>query len=365
MTKLIFHIGWPKTGSTAIQQYMHKNAAVLERGGIYFPPNIFNPANPDDPHNAELGKVVRGAAHSAIFGELFDAKAVQRNGLKPGALNGAFANALEATQARGAHTLVLSNENVFWGTGTVSRAAFPAALFEHEVEVVAYYRRYDKYYPSLFKQLVKAGSTLDRMFEEFAAFRRRDKGATQPQPVSHAKFWRDEMGFKVSMRPYDQIGRGLIDDFLTLCGTGAMDQALRDEMVDPSAAQANPSFSDAVTLFVLELARRVPPPMLNRVRARLREINANGALQMDLPRLRLMSDETQAWLIEEYNRDQEELASEGFIEQATPIAPPAPDPDAPPFRDSLTTEELMTALNGLPKPMADRVRGRLKANAAS
>lgn len=43
---LFLHAGPPKTGSTAIQQFFHRNRAVLEGLGLYRPQNQHQPPRP-------------------------------------------------------------------------------------------------------------------------------------------------------------------------------------------------------------------------------------------------------------------------------------------------------------------------------
>ena len=349
MGRIVFHVGWPKTGSTSIQQYMTTHRAALEEAGFYWPPNVVNPADHSrDARSQTVREEMKGASHSVILKELAPAPIGKRGQKVAGEmLAGAFDNALEVFERSGCHTMVLSNENTFWRSHDIAEDHLPNRLSQHTVEFVAYFRRYDQYYPSLFKQRIKAKDL--RM--DFAAFLQRRLAA--PRPLQHVRKLTDLFGGRVIVRSYDAASRAIIPDFLRTLG---VPDSFHADNRDAVSTQRNPSFSDLLTLFVLDFQRRgVPADLAEETWERLRKLNKNGKLPADLPKLVLASEATRRELLDHYNADLRDLRAAGLADL------PEVDPGTiattdEPGRDQLTDHDWNIVVEALPGPLRRRMR---------
>jgi hypothetical protein len=143
MANLIVHIGAPKTGTTAIQQYLLKNRDALARQGVLYP----------------MGGLYK-SGHHVIGAAIFPGRGNRLEGVSR---DEALARSLEQIRteiARQApHTVILSTEYL-WGelsAANVQRLLKPFA--DHSVKVIAYLRRQDLLAQSLYVQAVKGGLT--------------------------------------------------------------------------------------------------------------------------------------------------------------------------------------------------------------
>jgi hypothetical protein len=145
--KVILHIGCRKTGTTAIQYLLYTNRALLrERHRINYP---------------ERGLMKMRAHHAAAWA-LLGRDDPQRPGLAPGA--GAFADMLRETEERGCGTMLVSSEVLSQGD-PAAPARIAGAFAPHEVEIIAYARRQDRYIEARHNQRIKSGRTKMRLGE--------------------------------------------------------------------------------------------------------------------------------------------------------------------------------------------------------
>jgi hypothetical protein len=351
MGRIVFHVGWPKTGSTSIQQYMTTHRDALKEAGFYWPRNFVNPGDLGDPRSQTVRGEMKGASHSVILKELTPAPIGKRGQKVAGEmLSGAFDNALDVFERSGCHTMVLSNENTFWRSRDIARDHIPTRLSEHAVEFVVYFRRYDQYYPSLFKQRVKAKD----LRQNFAAFLERRLAA--PRPLQHIRTLTDLFGGRVIVRSYDAASRAIIPDFLRTLG---VPDSFHADNKDAVSTQRNPSFSDLLTLFVLDFQRRgVPADLAEETWERLRKLNKHGRLPADLPKLTLASEATRRELLDHYNADLRDLRAAGLA--ALPEVDPGTIATADePGRDQLTDSDWNAVAEALPGPLRRRLRVKL------
>jgi hypothetical protein len=349
MAKIVFHVGWQKTGSTSIQQYMSTHQAALKEAGFYWPPNVVNPADPDDPRNKAVRQQMRGASHSIILKELTSDPARPRGQKVPGELlAGAFENSLEAFARSGCHTMVLSNENVFWRSHGIGRERLPERLADHEVEFVVYFRRYDHYYPSLFKQRVKTKKDYKTTFAKLLK-----QQLEAPRPRLQVQKLTDLFGGRVIVRSYDAASRAIIPDFLRTLG---VPDSFHTDNKDAVSTQRNPSFSDLLTLFVLDFHRRgIPADLAEETWERLRKQNKNGKLPADLPKLTLASEATRRELLDHYNADLRDLRAAGLADLPE-VDPGTIATTGEPGRDQLTDSDWNAVAEALPPQLRRRLR---------
>jgi hypothetical protein len=348
MGKIVFHVGWPKTGSTSIQQYMSTHRAALKEAGFYWPVNVVNPGDLRDPRSQTVRGEMKGASHSVILKEITPAPIGKRGQKVAGELlAGAFDNALAVFERSGCHTMVLSNENAFWRSQDIARERLPKRLSEHAFEFVVYFRRYDQYYPSLFKQRVKAND----LRLNFAGFL--ERRLNTPRPIQHIRTLTDLFGGRVIVRSYDAASRAIIPDFLRTLG---VPDSFHADNKDADSTQRNPSFSDLLTLFVLDLHRRgVPADLAEETWERLRRQNKNGKLPGDLPKLSLTSEATRRELLDHYNTDLRDLRAAGLADLPE-IDPATIAVAGEPGRDHLTDSDWNAVTEVLPGPLRRRLR---------
>jgi|GEM_PF-4160392 len=280
MSEIIFHLGWPKTGSTALQGHLARNKKDLEQAGFYVPPNLYDPLDPDSSKTTELRQYARGRSHSLILHELIGASGrLGQRGLKDTSdLAGAFDNAITAFEASGCKTMILSNEMMFWASQSMVYGHMPKRLANYSLRGLAYARRYDRYFTSLYRQNVKAGNVSERTFSDFIKQRRKERKSGIEKPASHLERYKN-LGIEVDLRSYDDVGKNMIRDAMTFFGAP-------DELCEPVhvPTSANPSFSDAQSIFVLEMNRRVKnKKRVELATTRMRSRNKAGELSIDLP----------------------------------------------------------------------------------
>jgi Sulfotransferase domain len=202
---LILHIGTPKTGTTAVQRFLHRNRHALTEYGFH------QATTP--PHNLGHANSIADALYAS------DHRAVQ-----------AFlASHVRSARQRGADTVLISAENFYvrnvllaMQRGEVCRNALEddrrvveklLALLPDELatcRIVCYFRRPDRYAESLYNQHVKRG-VIDGTFDEFLS---------RIEPVLHydtcVRSWADVFGRRnFAVRLYDTVKNDVVGDFVT------------------------------------------------------------------------------------------------------------------------------------------------------
>jgi len=142
------HIGFEKTGTTSIQQFLHRNRGELAKKGFYHPVSL------DTPNNTFL--YVAAADEDRIN----DAHKIVRRGLSAEAFRAKVALDLSAELKGRGGTLVLSNEHMH------SEVRSPAAVTRlkdllrphcKEIKILAYVRRQDRVAVSQYSTALKVG----------------------------------------------------------------------------------------------------------------------------------------------------------------------------------------------------------------
>jgi len=201
-TKLILHIGTSKTGTTALQYFLHANAKTLLDRGIYY-------AAPADEFNFNSVTNLQLLSGADKFGAF-------------------FSRYLRAAEQGGARTIIASSENLYsigylarvmakrssadalseeWNSIERLRASIPA---EMECRVLCYVRRPDHWLESMYNQNVKrgvlfAGDIIDYLntIEDMLDYSR------------CLSIWREVFGSSAcSVRVYESALPNLIDDFM-------------------------------------------------------------------------------------------------------------------------------------------------------
>lgn len=346
--RIAFHLGWPKTGTTALQYVLQERADAIRESGVYVPPNILDPSNPDDSRNEELRTYIKGRSHSTISNELMGINDFARDrGLDDKtAVAGAFDNAVKAFAQSDCSNMALSHEGLFWSSQKLPRGFFDRYAQDYRIDGLAYARRYDSYLVSLYRQNIKSGFAKPQTFAEFVDTRLSPRRGARNRVLMHLEAFR-ELGIRVELRSYDERRNEVLEDALQFFGVEPKSVPTN---VPPNLS--NPSLADEVALFIFELQRRLDRPMLIRKAVReMQKMNRTGGFQLDLPRLTVLNDEIQTYLVKRYNEDMAEV-SEYCGHEFRPQEVRKSSSDRR-FAERLTTREYDAALASLPAEIRD------------
>jgi hypothetical protein len=199
--KLLLHIGTPKTGTTAIQRFLHRNQCALTEYGFHYA----------TPHGSDNANDVANALG------IGDSRAVQTF----------FARQVKSARRRGADTILISAENFYARNVLVAmqrQQVLPNALERDRMfvetlravlpdeiatpRIVCYFRPPDRYAESLYNQHVKRGVIVGT-FDQFVSL------------IEQALFydtcmrsWADVFGqSNCVVRLYDTVKTDVIGDF--------------------------------------------------------------------------------------------------------------------------------------------------------
>ncbi len=148
--RIILHLGAPKTGSTSLQYYLSENREVLESAGVVYPERMIQGGQVDPLHTHLVQMRTRRNPDDA-----FDAARVRLAAL---------------FEARGAHSLLLSNESLLGEPYHDDKPGFfphhekwigeLVRLFDgYEVQVIYFIRNFTTFLPSYYVQYVRRGGT--------------------------------------------------------------------------------------------------------------------------------------------------------------------------------------------------------------
>lgn len=201
--KVILHIGWRKTGTSAIQYLLYTSRDLIRaRNRINYP---------------EAGLLGR-AHHMAAWRFLgMRPRAAQRVGpAGPLAREGTFRDMLRETANLGCGTMLVSSEVLSGADASLPKLA--RQLKGHSVEVIAYVRRQDRYIESRYNQRIKGGRLTMELAQDA-----RDLLATDTLDYhAHFRRWAAAFGREnVKAKVYDRDGfrqRDVRRDFLDALG---------------------------------------------------------------------------------------------------------------------------------------------------
>jgi len=205
MKRIIFHIGTPKTATTAIQNTLAANRDALRKKGVLYPATDRPPFPNHHKHNS-LFKAVSGSEFEA-----------ERNLI------------LSEFEASGCHTMVLSAEGL---SGVpLDRLGFLRQLAQgFETQTVCFLRRQDLFLESWWNQRVKRGDEADSV-EMF--YRQED---TQFR-IRYDRFLLDGWASFSTVSPvnFDQVKRnGVVTALTKICDLPALEEP-KPQNISPSA----------------------------------------------------------------------------------------------------------------------------------
>ena len=155
MARCIIHIGWHKTGSTALQMAAHRSSKALFANGLHYPAFNHN-------HGSAVFSALR-EGQDIYFPEVFVAPQPLRAGLCAKVAGQAFLDEIIDTAPD--VDLLLSGEDLC----LLEYAEIQALKSQlensfDEIEIVAYVRNHDGYLDSTVQQLVRMGFSLPELF---------------------------------------------------------------------------------------------------------------------------------------------------------------------------------------------------------
>ena len=217
--KIFLHIGWEKTGSSAIQSFLYGNAEWLSRKGYLYP------------------KLSIGPQHVELYWALSSPSPVRRHKM--------IGRMREIIEESDSDFIILSHERLHACDFTL----FCEMLRPHDVQVIAYLRRHDEALVSLFATFVRWGmlrvAPRKTLFLRFAREYLAGADYIWPLRAFSAGFGREN----VLVRVYDQdrfSSTSIVPDFMKLVGIQEMDGALW-----PNQRQ-NPSLTSQEMTYLLD-----------------------------------------------------------------------------------------------------------------
>ncbi|WP_430450444.1 hypothetical protein [Rhodophyticola sp.] len=156
MAKVFLHIGMNKTGSSAIQSYLHHNRQALKEAGLLWPETGLDMGGPGEGYHYRLSTALGFGAGPREAGDANERRALRK----------ALEAEIAASEAR---TVVISSEYFVLRRKPDMLAEFFDGL---DASVVVYLRRHDAWWPSLFAQAIKTTPKPPwrRSFESYHAF---------------------------------------------------------------------------------------------------------------------------------------------------------------------------------------------------
>jgi hypothetical protein len=219
MKKIYLHIGMPKTGSSAVQQFLSDNIKALEYHGFYYPKS---PSNTVAQH-------CLGAIHLAK-----DSDRYKRNGKK----EEKAAVVLMADIRRSKHQKILISSEYLW-------EVHPSILLEYfhdfEIAVIGYFRFPQKFSASIYQEFTK-NCRLQRTetLEEFLVHYPKDFMEEHCKRLEQWLSVKDKVDLRLKLFEKDNlVGGNVIYDVLAELG---LDPSVGFEGFN-SAKRANTSLS--------------------------------------------------------------------------------------------------------------------------
>lgn len=267
MAKVFLHIGMNKTGSSAIQTYLHHNRQVLKDTGLLWPETGRDRDGPGAGYHYRLSTALGFGAGPNQAGDADERRA----------LRVALEAEIAASEAR---TVVISSEYFVLRRNPEMLAEFFDGL---DTSVVVYLRRHDAWWPSLFAQAIKttANPPWRRSFESYHAFHaKRQEQYFEFGPLLDdmaAIFGRD----RIIACPYEsgQNQPNLVAHFLDRIGVPHL-----ADLVPPAAERVNVALSPR-SLSLIDFVQRaqIAPEIRGRIIHTIMQEDEGGAERALVP----------------------------------------------------------------------------------
>lgn len=337
MTKsVLLHVGLPKTGTTSIQDLLAAGSAEIEGDGVLFP--IVR----TDLREAGRAKGIGVGWHRAL--SMFVAGTP--GGLAPGEWEAWQAEFARFSADNRLHSLVLSQEGLFFGGRPERIAALMREIPAEKREIVLVVRPAHPWLTSLYEQFVRS---IVRTAEQPGDFHHALSYADQGFEGMIKRLESHVVGATVRVLAFDDLvaGEGLLVNFVRTLG---LPERLLARTADvPKTNSGLPQ--DMVAFLRAVNAAKVPHAEFVSIRGAL----ARAARRRTEPRVRaqIFPDALASQISERYQRDRDFLISRYGVTLKPAVAPAAETPlafDAAALRVACTpflTREALAAFDGV------------------
>ncbi len=209
--KLFVHIGMPKAGSTALQEFLYMNREVLEDMGLLYP----------DPRQLEQfsrkPQMMKGHHIVPMYlTGFFWAHFPKKNGITSDQIFTFIRNQISASPAQ---KVLLSSEACWFMLNRPDVVKeFVNAFSDFDLKIIAYLRRQDDHIQSGYNECIKS-SFYTMNVDEFIEDRFLDPSNKY---YSHLMLWVNTIGYNnITVRIYEKrclINGSIFDDLLAQCG---------------------------------------------------------------------------------------------------------------------------------------------------
>jgi hypothetical protein len=244
--KVIFHIGFPKTGSSALQAFLSANAASLEEGGVFYP---YPEPNSVISIGACTGNLVQ-IMYRDGFVERYQRRSDRPTDIGKVMDESFFARVGEIIDKSDSSRILFSLE-VFGTASLEDLQYFKQRICDsHDVTLIGFVRDpFDSFY-SAWRQHVKVQKT-SLTFGEYAKSRIED-GQPAPTFSSLARLWK--AGLQPALVNYDTYRTDIVGKFLEVAGIAFP----RSPTYKLAGDQYNPSLTASEAALVQLVNARFP-----------------------------------------------------------------------------------------------------------
>lgn len=298
MKKIYLHIGMSKTGTTAIQYFLHNNRDKLPQLDYGY----INPANDSAINHSPLVNCLKGASNLKkdqkwipFLDQLFESKP---------------------------NNLIISSENLFYHTRALDLDYLATALRGFSVKILIYLRRQDEWVQSQYAEYVKyctgkpgaisLGQWLARNMDRCLDY------------YDLLKIWRmhfPEADFNVRIYEKRFFGDDIINDFCL--AVGLSDTSILSKDLSPSQKNISLSY-EAVEMKRLFNKIEIPKHLNSTIVNILKQASAFQRQLSDGSKRSLLSSLEKLYLIEKYKNSNSMVAKE-FLGAEELFLNPLPD----------------------------------------
>jgi hypothetical protein len=282
VTRLYLHIGYPKTGTTAIQTFMAMNASRLAETGVLYPHTGRN-------YNAHLA--INFALDIGVYEEPWKTSASKEE---------LSAQLRDEVRASGCERVVMSSEHFILAS---SLGAVSDYFADFDLKIVVYLRRHDHLFESGFNQSLKtfANPPWEPTIESYI----QHNTSIETVPYDYLRTlrrWADEFGRRaIIVRPYEEQQNvpDIFADFLGAIGVPDSPAFMRPGRVNVSL---NPVAVAAIQAVLKSSLGEAPKEWI------VQQLNDLGA-STDAP-LNYLSPALRSAVLQPYHQSYRQIAKE-------------------------------------------------------
>lgn len=227
VTKVIVHIGLPKTGSSSIQRFLSANKSLLKKNGVFYSPkSSFD-------HCAEITEIVQSGEEQRLSSFL--------------------QHQLKSAEEEQCTMLIISSECLFERARWV-KSTFSKQLSHLDSEYICYFRNIGDYYLAAWQQWFYKSESFDSFDSYIKNFGKVSGWMT------HFKEWEEVAHERLVVRPFDRkklFNENLNEDFLNNCSIPIAYNLFNEPEVKPNDIWGSNRSFDARGNFLLETLSEV------------------------------------------------------------------------------------------------------------